>query len=230
MAFGFTYNSGEDFLPIIKYDARAGRIARVDRVDGSSTSVDITRSFKAVFDFENLETGWVDFQAGSAPSFSMARVGSPMPPKPSETHRQGIRILVKLGKDCGGDIRELSSSAVAFLRGTEKLHDDYLAGAAANPGKLPVVALVDTVAETTGKGDRKSTNYVPVWQIQAWVNRPEGLVYKPRGAAPAAHAAPATQPAQQGSFGYTPPTTGSTHAAPPTAPAPQPVAAEEDFG
>ena len=54
MALGFNLGSGGgggDFLPIIKYDARAGRLFRVDREDGVSTSVDITRNFKAVFDF-----------------------------------------------------------------------------------------------------------------------------------------------------------------------------------
>lgn len=230
MAFGFTYNSGEDFLPIVKYDSRAGRISRRDRTDGGNTDVDITRSFKAVFDFENLEVGWINFPAGAAPSFSMARIGEPMPPKPSDGHKQGIRIQIKLGKDCGGDLRELASNAGAFLRGTEKLHDQYLAEVKNNPGKLPVVALVDSVPETTGKGEKKSTNYVPVWQIIQWVNRPVDLVYKPRGSAP--EAAPSTAP-QQPSFGYTPPSTGSTQAPPPAAapaPAPQPVAAEEDFG
>jgi len=229
MAFGLTYNGGEDFLPIVKYDARAGRISRRDRGEGGSTDVDITRSFKAVFDFENLEVGWISFPAGGAPSFSMAKVGDPMPPKPSDNHRQGVRIQVKLGKDCGGDVRELASNAGAFLRGTDKLHDQYLAEVKNNPGKLPVVVLSDSVAETVGKGDKKSTNYVPVWQIVQWVPRPAELVYKPRSAAP--EAAPSTAPRQE-SFGYTPPSTGSTHAAPPAAPAPapQPVAAEEDFG
>ena len=227
MAFGFTYNSGEDFLPICKYDARAGRISRRDRTDQGNTDVDITRAFKAVFDFENLEVGWINFPAGAAPSFSMAKIGEPMPPKPSESHKQGIRIQIKLGKDCGGDLRELASNAGAFLRGTEKLHDQYLAEVKNNPGKLPVVALVDSVAETVGKGEKRSTNYVPVWQIIQWVPRPVDLVYKPRSATQ--EAAPSTAP-QQSSFGYTPPSTGSTHAAPPTAAAPQPVAAEEDFG
>lgn len=225
MAFGFSYNSGEDFLPICKYDSRAGRISRRDRGEAGSTDVDITRTFKAVFDFENLEVGWISFPAGAAPSFNMAKIGEPMPAKPSEQHKQGIRIQIKLGKECGGDVRELASNAGAFLRGTEKLHDQYLKEVVNNPGKLPVVALADAVAETTGKGEKKSTNYVPVWHIINWVKRPEDLTYRPRANA----AAPSTQPAAQGSFGYNPPATGSTQA-PPPAPAPQTVAAEDDFG
>lgn len=226
MAFGFSLTSGEDFLPICKYDSRAGRISRRDRGEGGSTDVDITRTFKAVFDFENLEVGWISFPAGSAPSFSMAKIGEPMPVKPSDMHKNGIRVQIKLGKDCGGDVRELASNAGAFLRGTNKLHDQYLEGVKSNPGKLPVVVLKDAVAETTGKGEKKSTNYVPVWEITAWVKRPDELVYRPRSNG----AAPSTQPAEQPSFGYNPPATGSTQAAPPAAPAPQAAAAEEDFG
>src|SRR4051812_47950315 len=60
--FGFsTEPTGGDFLPIIKYDARAGRIFRVDRgIDGPNPT-DITDSFTAVFDFANIETGWMNF-------------------------------------------------------------------------------------------------------------------------------------------------------------------------
>ena len=65
--FGFSteMSGGGDFTPIVKYDSRAGRIFRVDRVqtnDGFvSDPVDITQGFKAVFDFENIEVGWIDF-------------------------------------------------------------------------------------------------------------------------------------------------------------------------
>jgi hypothetical protein len=64
MALGMNYDTsgGGDFLPIVKYDARAGRIFRVDRLDRVNNPVDITRSFKAVIDLENIEVGWLDFQ------------------------------------------------------------------------------------------------------------------------------------------------------------------------
>jgi len=54
---------GGQFLPIVKYDARAGRVNRIDReqgVDGwMSHSTDITTKFSAVMDLENLEIGWM---------------------------------------------------------------------------------------------------------------------------------------------------------------------------
>lgn len=215
MALGINYEStGGDFLPIVKYDARAGRLSRVDRVNNENVPVDITKSFKAVFDLENLETGWIDF-TGGAPQFAMSVLGTgPKPEKPSESFSEGVRFIVKLGKDCGGDVREFASTAKAFLRGLDKLHDEYKSGSAANPGKLPVVSLEDTVAITSGEGARKSTNYAPVFKISGWVNRPEDLVHKARSSS--------AQPAS-------PPSTGSTKVSAPTS-APTAAASEDDFG
>jgi hypothetical protein len=207
MGIGINYETNSaDFLPIIKYDARAGRLSRVDRVNGESIPTDITSTFKAVFDLENLETGWIDFEGG-APQYVLTRLGSgPKPEQPGETYREGVRCLVKLGKDIGGDVREISSTAKAFLRGFDKLHDDYKAAAAENPGKLPVVELSRAAPHTTGEGARKSTNYVPEFRIISWVTRPADLVYKARGSSTKTTPAPST-----------PPSTGSTKVAPPPA-------------
>jgi hypothetical protein len=227
MALGLTYSSGGgDFLPIIKYDARAGRIFRVDRADGVSTPVDVTRNFKAVIDLENIEVGYINFNTGGAPDFQMVPLGSAMPEKRSPAHKQGIRVLVKLGAESGGDVREVSSCAAAFLRGFDALHTAYEAQAAENPEKLPVVVLRDTVPITSGSGDKKSTNYEPVFEIAAWAPRPKDLVASPRGGSTPVGASAAPR--------QTPPATGATKvappaAAPPTARTPEPAGAE-DFG
>jgi len=226
MALGFsntgTSSGGGDFLPIVKYDARAGRFFRVDREDGVSTPVDITRTFKAVFDFENVETGWIAFVAGSAPDFQMSPMGTPGVERPSANHKEGFRMNVKLGAECGGDCRELASTAGVMKAGLNALHDEYLSGVKANPGKLPVVVLRDTVPLTSGSGDKKSTNYQPIFEITAWVKRPVDLDEAAKAKAPAA--APAPLPSRGA-----PPSTGSSRAA---APAPRAVAPadDEDFG
>jgi len=218
MAIGVSYEAagGGDIIPIVKYDAKAGRMFRRDRVNGENDIVDITRSFKAVFDFENLETGFIDFNTGGAPSFALAHIDSKAkvtsPPTPG--HKPGARLLVKLGKECGGDVRELASTAKAFLRGLDAAHDAYLAGAAANPGKLPVFTLSDTVPITSEGGGNKTTNYSPVFELVSWAPRPSDLTYVPRAAA-ATVAAPAAS---------APPATGSTRVAAPV------VDAEDDFG
>jgi len=222
MAIGVSYEAaaGGDIIPIVKYDAKAGRMFRRDRVNGETDVIDITRSFKAVFDFENLETGFIDFNTGGAPSFALAHIDSrakvTSPPTPG--HKPGARMLVKLGKECGGDVRELASTAKAFLRGIDAAHDAYLAGAAANPGKLPVFTLKDTVPITSEGGGNKTTNYSPVFELVAWAPRPSDLTYIPRGNAPTTSAPQASAPAGS------PPSTGSTKV---TAPA---VDDEDDFG
>ena len=219
MALGFSYGgSGEggDFLPIVKFDARAGRFFRVDREDGVSTPHDITRNFKAVFDFENLEVGWISFNAGSAPDFKMVPFGEDMGAKPSDNHKRGIRMAVKLGGECGGDCRELAGTSAAMMKGIDLLHDDYIAGLKANAGKLPVVVLEDTIPIESGSGSKKSTNYQPVFEITGWVKRPGDLNNAPsRGTSKPA-------PVQASKA---PPATGSTRAAPPP-----PVNEDEDFG
>jgi len=193
--FGFSteQSEGGDFTPIVKYDARAGRVFRVDReqgVDGyTNNPVDITTNFRAVFDFENVEAGWIDFPVGSAPSFALAPMGQPLPDRPSPRHKNGIRMLVKLNKACGGDkpVREIASTAKAFLSGVERAYAEYAQLKAQNPGMLPVLSLESTTPVTSGSGQQKSTNYTPQFRIEGWAKRPDDLIHirtaKPNGSA-----------------------------------------------
>lgn len=240
MGFGLNYEAGGgDIVPIVKFDAKAGRMFRVDRVDGQNTPNDITRNFKAVMDMENVEVGFINFNTGSAPDFVMVPLGDPMPQRPSDQHKQGVRIMLKLGKDCGGDVREISTCAKAAMRGLDEVHTAYQAGKQANPGKLPVVVLKDTIPITSGEGARKSTNYQPIFEVVGWVARPVDLEFKPRAkgqqndighANGAARAVPSTGSTRAA------PSTGSTRVDPPetTRAEPQrqaePAMADDDFG
>ena len=219
MAFnGFFDNAGggADFLPIVKYDARSGRMSRRDREGGETNEVDITRSFKAVFDFENVEVGYIRFAAGSAPDFRMSRYADgQMVQDPGEGYKRGVRFVIKLSKENGGDVRELASNAGAFLTAVNKLDDEYRNGVKENPGKLPVVVMNDSYAKTSGEGARKSTNYVPVFEITGWTKRPDDLVYQARSSSAPSQTATASAP----------PATGSAKVS-----APVPPADDEDFG
>lgn len=219
MALGFNFGSGgsggsnSEIIPILKYDARAGRMYRRDYEGGEYVNSDISRTFKAVADLENIEVGWINFNTGSAPDMVMARHGEAHPSQPSAEHKQGVRLLVRLGKECGGDLREIAGNSKSMLRGIDDLHNEYLKGVVDNPNKLPVITLKDTVPVTTGEGSKKSTNYVPIFEIVSWVARPADLVYVPkvRFNAPASGGAPIT---------------GSRQV---SAPAPA-VSSEDDFG
>lgn len=211
--FGFSTEtaSGGDFLPILKYDARAGRFFRMDRADNGkgfeNTPTDITDNFKAVFDLDNVEVGWALFMPNQAPSFALVPMGEQLPPRPSPEHKNGVRFLVKLHKSCsagdGKDIREVAGTSKAFLSGIEALYLEYQKGAAKNPGKLPVVSLMRTTPVKTGSGQNSSTNYMPVFKIEGWLPRGD-LQPRPRvngagqpAAAPATGATTRSAPAQE---------------------------------
>jgi hypothetical protein len=225
--FGFSTAApaGGDFTPIVKYDARAGRIFRMDRVDTGNgfenKAVDITANFKAMFDLENVETGWIDFAPGSAPDFKLVPIGKELPDKPSAKHKNGIRLMLKLSKDCAGEspaVRELAGTSKAFLSGVEELYEGYLEKKVTNPGKLPVVVLEKVTPIKTGSGAKSSTNFHPTFRISGWTPRGD-LTFVPK-------ATPPTQGPQQPVMNYaTPPSTGSTRA-----PAAQAEVTDEDFG
>jgi hypothetical protein len=221
MALGLNFSSegGGNYLGIVKFNAKAGRMFRRDRENGESIDTDITRTFKAIIDVENIEMGWMDFDTGGAPSMIMAHHLSPKPQKPSDKYRWGARVVLKLSKELGGDLREMASNSKSFLRGLDKLHDDYLEGVKKNPGKLPVVTLDESVPIVTGEGAKKSTNYAPAFEITGWTKRPDDLVYTPRNA-------PA-QDDEEDPAPRTPPSTGSTRAAAPAKKAPE---SEDDWG
>ena len=175
---------GGDRTPIIKYDARAGRIHRIDRSNASgsweTSELEITTGFQAIFDLENIETGWLNFPAGGAPDIRTAKIGEPLPDRPSDKHRAGFRVLMKLGKSCGGDLREMASNAKVSIAAMDKLYDAYVAEVQNHPGKLPVVTLAGTEKVVSqGKDEQgkpqSSTNYQPVWEIKSWVDRPPEL-------------------------------------------------------
>lgn len=232
--FGFsTEPSGGDFLPIVKYDARAGRLFRVDRVDIGgqfvSEPIDITHNFRAMIDLENVETGWINFASGGAPDFRLVPMGVAIPARPNDQYKNGIRFMLKLSKECGGDkpIREMAGTAKAFLSGVERLFDEYDAQRAEHPGKLPVVVMEGSTPIKSGTGDKQSTNYVPKLKIVGWAARGD-LVFQPKanGAAAPAPIAGNAQPQTT----KTPPSTGATRVEAPK-PAPAPVTVDaDDFG
>jgi hypothetical protein len=218
MALGIPTNTNR--TPIVKYDARAGRWFRVD---GKDSVVDISNGFAAVFDLAQIDIGWALFAAGAPPSTSFARVPAPMPPQPSPDHKRSVRLMLKLSKTAGGDVREVLTQAGIVQAAIDALHDAYMAAPEAREGKLPVVACPSTEAVVQAMGNgAKSTNYKPVLQIVNWVARPADLPLT-SGPTPVAVAAPAPVAA--------PPSTGSMIAAPPApkaAPAPLPPALGDD--
>jgi hypothetical protein len=191
LGFSTTPPEGGDFTPIVKYDARAGRMFRMDRIENNGNyatqAVDITVLFKAIVDFENMHTGWMLFAAGTAPDFNVVRIGTEFPARPSDKHKHGVKLMIKLSKDCSGDkpIREMAGTSKAFLTGVEAVYIQYLAEKDKNAGKLPVIVLEGTTPIKSGTGDRSSTNYQPTFKIVGWAPRGDlGGVEPPDGSPP----------------------------------------------
>lgn len=223
MALGISGGGGSgDIKPFIKYDARAGRMFRVDRAQDSSgkwttNDVDITNACSFVADMAAIKVGWVNYTTQGPVKRFVVLGAEPIPSRPEDKgtdgkplFKQGFELSVALNKTCGGGVREFGSAAGCVIEAVDALHDAYLAAPEAKAGKLPAVRLESAVPVKSGQ----STNYKPIFVITGWVDRPDGLSV-------INHETPAS----------TPPTTGATQAAPPLAQAPQPAMADaNDFG
>lgn len=170
-----TSSSGNDYTPIVTWDARAGRMFRVDRAQDStgawqSDKTDITAD-KPTFavDFGAAEVGFLAFLP-TGPSFHLAPIGQPLPPKPSPDHKHGVRLKLFSAKSFGG-LREFASSAKAVLGVIDVLHSDYEAAPEAAAGKIPVVQLIGSTAITTKGPAGNVTSYSPTLKIVAWTDR-----------------------------------------------------------
>jgi len=194
MALGFNTESrsGGDILPIVKFDAKSGDFIARNRVQGGdgmweNVEEELGVPWKAIFDFDNIEVGWLSFSSG-APDFHMVKYGERLPAQPSPDHKQAFRIRI-YSKALG--LREFSHSSKTMLRAIDALHNQFLADKAANPGKVPVVEVsgLETVKVNTPQGELRFK--APKWSICQWAARPEAL----DGAAAAAPAAVAPAPA-----------------------------------
>lgn len=221
MALGLNTGGGEgggNYLPICKFDARAGRLFKVVRTQGAtgwvSDSVDITNPAPAfAVDFCSIEVGWSAFLP-TGPSFAMVPLGQPMPAKPSNEHKQGFRV--KLAGQVLDGVREFASNSKCVMSAIDALHTTYLAAPEAGQGLIPVVRMTGTTAVKTTGPQGTTTNYAPIFAVEQWVARPAelGAVTVPPPSAPVSAPAPAT----------TPPV--ATHA-PPPGHMPPPVAAAQ---
>src|ERR1019366_7711668 len=117
MAFGMQVSSG-NFLPIVKYDSRAGKMFKVDkRVDGGSDAVEIPQGTKFALDLGTFEAGFVSFGAqGPVRDMVPYSEGVAIPPQPQEKDAEGKLIFrpgffCKIAGNALDGVRELCSNA-----------------------------------------------------------------------------------------------------------------------
>lgn len=206
MAFMSNPASGDgEFTPFVKYNAKAGRwYTKKDEPDAAEFEVgDMT----AVFDMDNLQTGWFLFAAGTAPVKHMDPSLSEPAAKPGEGFKRGFQLDVFSTKNLLGK-REFSSTAGSVIEAMNDLHDDWIANKDANAGKLPVVKCTGVQPVTNKHG----TNYRPVLEIVSWADRPAEMTGNTAAPTPTPTPAPAA----------------AQHAPPPGNSAPPPAAPSKE--
>ena len=122
---------------------------------------------KFVFDYENLETGWMHIATGMfefIPDDSLGRKGA----QPSPEHKRGFKAIFYNKSML---VAEFSANGAGANMGIESLYKQVSAQAAANAGKLPVVEYTGSRPEKVGKGSTR----VPEFNVTGWVARPAAL-------------------------------------------------------
>lgn len=163
-----------NFLPVLKFDAKSGDFVAVNREPASDggwekEEIELKTPFKFVMDLNAMEIGWISFKPGAV-DFTMTQIGSRLPARPTDDHKQGVRMKVYL-KEHG--LREFAHTSKNVLRAINALHDDFIANADKNPGKLPVVEVSGTETvkmQTKEQGELRFK--VPKWSIVAWIGTP----------------------------------------------------------
>jgi len=122
---------------------------------------------KFVFDYENLETGWMLIATGVfefSPDSGLGQKGS----QPTPEHKRGFKATF-YNKTI--NVAEWSANGAGSNMGLESLYKQVSAQASANAGKLPVVEYKGSRPEKVGKG----TTRIPLFEVVSWVARPAAL-------------------------------------------------------
>jgi hypothetical protein len=163
----------KEYRQFVKWNASESVFLRVDRVrddvgNWSNKPVDITKSFEAIFDWESLETGWINYPTGGPPVFKLVPLSQEIGERPGDSLKEGFRLLIKLMNGAGNDVREFSSNSKLVWQSLSEAHDAYLEARDKHKGQEPIVSIAEviTVQTTLGK------YYRPDFAFLRWVKRP----------------------------------------------------------
>jgi hypothetical protein len=164
-------SSDADFVPYLKYNAKAGRF--YVKPKDATEEVEIERP-RLAFDMANIRTGWLYYAEGTGPEkvWDPSRTqAAPRPPGPKKFKR-GFEVMV-FGNDPvlpgGGTLgmREFASTANNVISTIVQMFNEYEAGAPAHPGCVPFYACTGVKAVSGAYG----TNYEPRFELKGWVER-----------------------------------------------------------
>ena len=141
-----------DIVPHVRYDARAGRLFRADRVlaaDGRWTTEPFDISQPAptfIMDIAAIKVGWLAF-GPTGPDHRLVPLGEALPPQPSKDHKQGFQVRIYAERLLGG-VREFASTAKVVISAMDALHSAFEAALERGQGLVPVVTMSGTVPVT----------------------------------------------------------------------------------
>ena len=162
--FGAAAPGGGEIRPICKWDSRAGKFFRVDRIQGVDGWQAIPEEIaEPIFlvDVDSLEVGYAAFNP--APDFHLvlqsdAESGAAAyPEQPTPEHRPTFRVNIKLKADQGGDepLRTFGSQAVCVRSAFSDLHNAYVAAKGEHDGEMPVVKIKGSMTIKSKNGSTK---------------------------------------------------------------------------
>jgi hypothetical protein len=157
--------SGAGFTRFIKYNAKAGRWFLRDEAGEREIP---NPAFVA--DFDNIATGWLQFQEGQAPQRRMDPDLQTPAPSPGVGSKRGFVMRVYSQKFLGG-AAEFSGNSIHLSNAFKDVYAEWEAERGNHPGQLPVL-------QCTGvepMKDKHGTNYRPVLKIVQWADRPVDL-------------------------------------------------------
>jgi hypothetical protein len=154
-----------DFIPYVKFNAKAGRWYSKDDTGLEFEVANMT----AIFDFESIRVGWVHFTEGQAPDATWD-TGPVAAAPPTPLHKRGFSLNVYSKKELGG-IREFSSTSNVTIVAIKDLYDKFENAPERKKGMVPVVRCENVLPIKSKFG----TNYQPVLSLLRWVARPAEL-------------------------------------------------------
>ena len=163
MPLGLPQGGEGDFIPYIKYNAKAGRwTSKGD--DGEQFEVE---NLVGAIDLANIRTGFMKFMTGVAPEYVYdSAAGANDAEKPDDRFKRGFTVNI-FSKKIGG-LRELSSNAGVVNSVMNTLYDTFEDEQASNAGKVPVLKCNGVTAVESKHG----TNYAPNLELSKWASRP----------------------------------------------------------
>ncbi len=159
-------NSGGQFYDKLRFNAQGG-VWFMKSQEGEKR---FPTGFKAVFDMENLQTGWSKYNGkylDFIPDPSLENAAPrPAPTAGDEEKWKRSFKLLAYSKDAFGGTLEFLHSALTVTGAFNELYSDYESKSEAE--KLPVVSV---------DGDPVKVNdyYAPSWKIDKMISRPKEL-------------------------------------------------------